>query len=98
MRGLGTLRGSNLAGPVSAMVPVDGSGAGCGGSGRSEGCLPFLSLEGLSGVSGMTVPGRDWSLECPLVGVLLPKTPRILGACHVLVEGCSGQHSVSEVC
>jgi len=69
MGGLRTLGGGNLAGPGSAMVPVDGSAAGGGGSGRSGGCLPFLGLESLSGVSGMNVPGTDCSLESALVGV-----------------------------
>ena len=56
---------------------------------------------GLSGVSGVNVPGSDCSLcslEGALVGVWLPKTPRMLGARHLLVEGRSGGRSVSEVC
>jgi len=65
--GLGILGGGNLAGPGSAMVPVSGSGSGGGGSGRSGGGLPLLDLEGLSGVSGMNVPGSDCSL-CFLEG------------------------------
>jgi len=76
--GLGGLGGGNLAGsgsamvPVggSAMVPVGGSGAGVGGSGRSGGFLALLDPEGLSGVSGMNVPGRDCSL-CSLEGALV---------------------------
>jgi len=70
MGGLGTLGGGNLAGPGSAIVPVGGSGSGGGGSGRSGGCLPFLDLECLSGVSGMHVPGSDCSL-CSLEGALV---------------------------
>ena len=99
--GLGGFGGGNLAGPGSAMVLVGGSGAGGGGSGRSGGSLALLDLEGLSGVSGMNVLGSDCSLcflEGALVGVWLPKTPRILGACHLLVVGRSGGRSVSEVC
>jgi len=83
------------------MVPVGRSGAGGGGSGRSGCSLAFLDLESLSGVSGMNVPGSDCSLcslEGALVGVRLLKTPRILGARHVLVVGRSGGRSVSEVC
>jgi len=59
MGGLGTLGGGNLAGPQSAMVPVGGSGAGAGGSGRSGCSLAVRDLEGLSEVSGMNVPGSD---------------------------------------
>jgi len=62
--GLGTLGGSNLAGPGSAIVPVSGSGSGGGGSGRSGCSLALLDLEGLSGMSGMNVPGSDCSLCC----------------------------------
>jgi len=72
MGGLGRLRGGNLAGPGSAMVPVGESGAGGGGSGRSGCSLALLDLEGLSGVSGMNVPGSGCSLssrEGALVGV-----------------------------
>jgi len=72
MDGLGILGECNLAVPGSAMVPVSGSGSGGGGSGRSGGCLPLLDIEGLSGVSGMNVPGSDCSLSClegALVGV-----------------------------
>ena len=60
--GLGSLRGGNLAGPRSAIVPVSGSGSGGGGSGRSGGSLALLDLDGLSGVSGINVPGSDCSL------------------------------------
>ena len=62
----------NLAGPGFAIVPVGGSEAGGGGSGLSGGSLALLDLEGLSGVSGMNVPGSGWSLcsrEGALVGV-----------------------------
>jgi len=70
MGGLGSFGGGSLAGPGSAMAPVGGSGAGGGGSGHSEGCLPLLDLEGLSGVSRMNVPGSDCSL-CSLEGSLV---------------------------
>jgi len=59
---LAGLGGGNLAGPGSAMVPVGGSGAGGDGSGCSGGALALQDLEGLSGVSGMNVPGSDCSL------------------------------------
>jgi len=66
---LQSLRGGNLAGPGSALVPVHPSGArGCE-SDCSGGCLLILGLEGLSGVSGMNVPGSDCSLKGALVGV-----------------------------
>jgi len=67
---LGSLGEGNLAGPGFAMVPVGGSGAAGGGSGRSEGSLPLLDLEGLSGVSGRNIQGIDcslWSVEGALV-------------------------------
>jgi len=99
--GLGSFGGGNLAGPGSAMVLVGGSGSGGGGSGRSGGCLLLVDLEGLSGVSGMNVPSSDsslCSLEDAVLGVWLPKTPRMLGARHLLVVGRSGGRSVSEVC
>jgi len=54
------------------MVLVSGSGSGGAGSVRSRGSLALLDLEGLSCVSGMNVPGSDWSLcsrEGALVGV-----------------------------
>ena len=93
--GLGGFGGANLAGPGSAMVPVGGSGSGGGGSVHSGGSLALLDLEGLSGVSGMNVPGSDCSLCSPegaLVGVRLPKTPRMLGARHLLGVGrCGGR-------
>jgi len=95
------LEGGNLARPGSAIVPVDGSGSGGGGFERSGGSLALLDLEGLSGVSGMNVPCSCCSLcsrEGALVGVWLPKTPRMLGARHLLVVGRSGGCSVSEVC
>ena len=56
--GLGSLGGGNLAGPGSAMVHVGGCGTGGGGPGHSGGCLPFLGLEGYSGVSRMNVLGK----------------------------------------
>jgi len=83
------------------MVPVGGSGAGGERSGCSGGCLPLLDLDGLSGVSGMKVPGSDSSLcsvESALVGVGLPKTPRMLGTRHLQLVGRSGGRSVSKVC
>jgi len=82
------------------MVPVGGSGAGGGGSGRAGCSLAFLDLEGLSCKSGMNVPSSDCSLcsrEGALVGVCLTKTPRMLGAGHLLVGERSGGCSVSEV-
>ena len=72
------LGGGRLAGPGSAMVPVGGSGAGCGGSGRSGCSLALLDLEGRSGVSRMKVQGSCFWLSTragALVGVLLPKSP-----------------------
>jgi len=48
----------------------------------------------------MNVPGSVCSrcyLEGGLVGVWLPKTPRMLGAGHLLVVVRSGRRSVSEV-
>jgi len=99
--GLGALGGGNLAGPGSVMVPVGGSGSGGGGSVRSGGSLALLDLEGLSGVSGMNVPGNCCSIcsrEGALVGVSLPKTPRMLGARHMLLVGRAGVRSVSKVC
>jgi len=59
MGGSGHFRGGHLAGPGSAIVPVGGSGAGGGGSCHSGGSLPFLGLEGLTGVSGMNVLGSE---------------------------------------
>jgi len=97
---LGGFEGGNLAGPWSAIVPVGWSGAGGGASGRSGCSLARLDLEGLSGVSGINVPGSCcplYSREGALVGVRLPKTPRMLGARHLLVVGRSGGRSVSEV-
>jgi len=70
MGGLGTLGEGNLAGPGSAIVPVSGSGAGGGGSGRSGCSLALLDLEGLSGVSGMNVPGSGYS-RCSREGALV---------------------------
>ena len=101
MGGLGTLGRGTLAGPESAMVPVGGSGASGGGSGRSQCSLALLDLQRRSGVSGMNVPGSGCSLysrDRALVGVLLPKTPRMLGACHLLPLGRSGRRSVSNLC
>jgi len=69
---LGSLGGGNLAGAGCSIMPVGGSGSGGGGSECSGGSLAFLDLEGLSGVSGMNVPGSDGSLcsrEGALVGV-----------------------------
>jgi len=101
MGGLASLGGGNLAGPGSAMVPVGTSRAGGGASSHSGGTLALLDLAGLSGVSGMNVPGSGCSLrslEGALVGVLLPKTARMPGARQMLVVGHSGERSVSEVC
>jgi len=72
MGSLGSLGGGNLAGPGSAIVPVGGSWAGGGGSGRSGCSLALLDLEGLSGVSRMNVGGSCCALcsrEGALVGV-----------------------------
>jgi len=70
MGGLGTLGGGNLARPGCATVPVRGSGAGDGASGRSGCSLVLLDLQGLSGVSGMNVPASGWSL-CSREGALV---------------------------
>ena len=69
--GLGSLGEGNLVGPGSAIMPVGVSGAGGNGSGHLGGCLLFLGLDSLSGVSGMNVPvsGSDCSL-CSLEGTL----------------------------
>jgi len=83
------------------MLPVGRPGAGGGGSCESGCTLGLLHLEGLSGVSGMNVPGSSCSLcsqEGALVGLCLPKTPKMLGARQVLVVGRSGGCSFSEVC
>jgi len=71
MGGLGTLAGGNLARPWSVMVPVSGSGAGGSGSGHSGCSLALLDLDGLSGVSGMNVPGSGCSL-CSREGARVP--------------------------
>jgi len=68
--GLGSLGGGNLAGPGSAKLPVSGSGSGGSGCGRSGCSLALLDLEGLSGVSGMNVPGSCCSL-CSRQGALV---------------------------
>jgi len=52
------------------MVPVGGCWAAADGSGRSECSLVLVDPEGLSGVSGMNVPGSDRSL-CSREGTLV---------------------------
>jgi len=91
-------RFSNIAGAGFAIVPRGWLGAGRGGSGLSGGGRPFRGLKGLADMSGWGVRGIECSLKRVLVGVSLPKSLRMVGARHLLVEVRSGGHSVSEVC